>query len=69
METNSISVRYVVLKYVTIALSGFALGLYFGEDLSNKKYSAVLEKYVSVGNTKILNCYEMLYGRVDNVKR
>lgn len=63
---KSLNVRYVVLKYVTIVLSGFALGLYVGEELSNKKYSAVLEKYVSVGNTKILNCYEALYVR--NVK-
>lgn len=64
-----LNARFAALRYVTIALSGFALGIYYGENLSNKKYSSVLEKYVSVGNTKILNCMEIIYSRNANLKR
>lgn len=58
--------NYVLYAIITIviALFGFALGLHIGEKRSNEKYEKVLKEYVSVGNTKIINCYEILYGRM-----
>jgi hypothetical protein len=61
--------KHSILKYLTIALSCFALGLYLGEELSNRKYESILVQYTKIGNQKIINCYEVLYGRVRNEQR
>jgi hypothetical protein len=59
------------LTALSLILCSFCGGLYLGNTLSDKKYSAVLERYVTVGNTKIVNCYEIIYGKrmIDNDKR
>jgi hypothetical protein len=60
---NLVNAQYAALRFVTIALCGIALGLYYGETLSNKKYESILKQYTEVGNQKIINCYEILFQR------